>query len=500
MPGVHSRPLLSVRSILGFDLPLPTSPPTSRSLSWTRITAADQRLLLRLFLDEANFDELQGMLEEKKDYTRLKRAVAATRSASLGSHYCREWLSKLHTLWRSLSTEQRHALIHRCAQFAGTKDDAESAEFTRNSSEAVHDDREEELSDVVERRERKRRREEKEEADGDTEDEDVGMDDDSQADVEVVEEKQRGPQEADDEDAVELTGLDTAELERRYVQEVDRMVVIYNAFEKDEDEWREKLARHQRRVAFAEKKLSDNQRRMQQWQQRALVLDDVLRELEKRRAAAQSQLDADKARTVAERAELQREKAGLERHLDVERKAINRFAEEQIQKRIREAVEPLQSLVRQLKEQLEQRTQQPRQVATTTRVGTIRISPSASAATAPPPPSSTGTGQPSAQPSTAARSSVSGPSPPSSPHSSSASPPLAHQPQGRISPPAPALPTAAPAASAAADTPSRALPGAVTFMAPTTARTSLTAPPPPPPASSPPRPSSATRPPALERA
>jgi hypothetical protein len=109
--------LVSVRSIINRDLPVPSSSSSSSSrVKWNLLPADYQRLFLRFFVEDSNVGELLAINESKSDYTRMKRAVAAVAHIAQ-SPFSTAWMDDLRELWDGITNEQRHQLMRRCEAF-----------------------------------------------------------------------------------------------------------------------------------------------------------------------------------------------------------------------------------------------------------------------------------------------------------------------------------------------------------------------------------------------
>ena len=112
----RTQTLIPVERILGSKLRMPPWPTDGASTYWSSLRADEQRVGLRLFLEEDNYDKVKAADSGDKYNTRMKRAQAAM-EGKVGSKFSRQWMTQLLDFWQSLPEHTRSVLIQRCREF-----------------------------------------------------------------------------------------------------------------------------------------------------------------------------------------------------------------------------------------------------------------------------------------------------------------------------------------------------------------------------------------------
>ena len=116
-----------VKDIIGLRVPAVHSFPTANLVSLAHLSAAEQRLIIRLFFRPEYTNALKERSEAgNQDYKSkryIKEVLVPPPSTVDKGSYPAEWLDALASLWRSLNDAQREELVTRAAPFASDKMD-----------------------------------------------------------------------------------------------------------------------------------------------------------------------------------------------------------------------------------------------------------------------------------------------------------------------------------------------------------------------------------------
>ena len=121
-PSVSARarsrpPLIPVADILG-RYTIPAWPVNGGSTYWSSLRAEEQRVGLRLFLENANYHKVKPTMADSGDKynTRMKRAQVAMEER-VGNKYSRQWMGSVLYFWQTLPDVTKATLVQRCKEF-----------------------------------------------------------------------------------------------------------------------------------------------------------------------------------------------------------------------------------------------------------------------------------------------------------------------------------------------------------------------------------------------
>ena len=113
-------PLVAVSHIVGPHSAIPswTADAATATTYWSAMRAEEQRVGLRLFLEQDNVDRVRAAVADSGDKynTRMKRAQVAM-EPRVGGKFSRPWMNRLLAFWHSLPQRTRAALVQRCQEF-----------------------------------------------------------------------------------------------------------------------------------------------------------------------------------------------------------------------------------------------------------------------------------------------------------------------------------------------------------------------------------------------